>query len=120
MVDALAEAAARAVNQKIQGSLEPEETRPQPVQADEETSAVPDWAARVRVMTDEEVEALRRESEGKYTGEQLDALGRIYGFLIELAQSSQLALEVLPLALDVVALFLVLSEFLRPLTPVVG
>jgi hypothetical protein len=42
-------------------------------------------------MTDEEVDALLKKSEGKYTEEQLDALGKVYGLLIELARSKRRA-----------------------------
>jgi hypothetical protein len=91
LVDALGEAAARAVNLKIHGSVEPEETTPETAQAEEETAAVPDWLARILAMTDEEVEALLKASEGQYTEEQLDALGKVYGLLIELARSKRRA-----------------------------
>jgi hypothetical protein len=88
LVDALGEAAARAVNLQIHGSLEPEEAMPEAAQ---QTTAVPDWLARILAMTDEEIEALRKENEGKYTDEQLDALGKVYGLLIELARSKRRA-----------------------------
>jgi hypothetical protein len=88
LVDALAEAAARAVNQQIHGSLEPEEMMPEPAQ---ETTAVPDWVARILAMTDEEVGALLKKSEGQYTDEQLSALGKVYRLLIRLGRQKQRA-----------------------------
>jgi len=91
LVDALGEAAARAVNLQIHGSLEPDETTPEPAQADPETAAVPDWLARILAMTDEEVGALLKKSEGQYTEEELSALGKVYRLLIRLGRQKRRA-----------------------------
>ena len=91
LVGALTDAATRAVNQQIHGSLDPEEAPPDEAKDEEKAAATPDWLARILAMTDEEIEALGKESEGKFTEEQLSALGEVYSFLIELGRKKRRA-----------------------------
>ena len=76
---------------QIHGSFEPEEPAADEAVDDEKTVATPDWLARILATSDEEIEALGKESDGKFTEEQLSALGEVYRLLINLGRDKRRA-----------------------------